>query len=308
MLQRILLCCFVLALFACKTDLGPLEEITKLETEIETNPDAEKAKNLVNLYRTYASQNPEDLETNSKFLYRSAGVNYRQNKYSAAVDDLKKAVHDYTAASNTPNATLLLAKILEENFKDKSTADLYKMGFVNAYPQHEQSAEIKTQLGENNTMSPIIKATETEFYAPTEANSPALMNRTLATKLTSMYDIFTTFNKAAPETADYLYKGAEISRSNNKFEKALSFYKKLYDNHPDYAKAPQALFLMGFTYENDFNDLDKAKALYEEFLQKYPKHELATSVQFSLKNLGKPAEDIIKSFEENKKTQEETQQ
>ena len=46
---------------------------------------------------------------------------------------------------------------------------------------------------------------------------------------------------------------------------------------------------------------DKAKPLYEEFLKKYPQHELAQSVQFSLSNIDKTPEQIIKEFEAKNK-------
>ena len=54
---------------------------------------------------------------------------------------------------------------------------------------------------------------------------------------------------------------------------------------------------MAFCYENDLRQKDKAKTLYESFLTKYPNHELAKSVQFSLDNIDKSPEQIIKEFE-----------
>jgi len=71
----------------------------------------------------------------------------------------------------------------------------------------------------------------------------------------------------------------------------------LYDGYRSYEKAPQALFLAGFIYENDLKNLDKAKDMYNTFMKKYPNDTLAASVKFSLENLGKPADEIIKSFE-----------
>ncbi len=60
------------------------------------------------------------------------------------------------------------------------------------------------------------------------------------------------------------------------------------------------MFLLGFSYENDLKQNDKAREVYELFLKNYKSHELADDVQFSLNNLGKSPEDIIKQFEKNK--------
>ncbi len=101
------------------------------------------------------------------------------------------------------------------------------------------------------------------------------------------------------KTPGYLFQAAELQRTLKQYPEAIKSYEKIYNDHSDHAKAAQSLFLMGFSYENDLKDLDKAKELYNEFLQKYPKHELADDVQFSISNLGKTPEEIIKQFEKN---------
>ncbi len=217
MLQRIVISCLVLCLFACKGDSGALGKIAQLEKELETTPNIENMAELMKSYQTYTSEHPGDTENNDKF---------------------------------------------------------------------------------QKAMEAIVSKAEKAFYTP--ANGKAV-DRESANHLVDIYDTYTTSKPEASNVATYLYKGAEIARSNGNFEKAMSFYKNIYDNHPNFEKAAQALFLMGFTYENDFKDLDKAKSLYEEFLQKHPEHELAKSVEFSLQNLGKPAEEIIKDFEAKKK-------
>lgn len=116
--------------------------------------------------------------------------------------------------------------------------------------------------------------------------------------------IYATYSEAFPEdenTASYLFKAAELQRSLRDFPAAIKIYDKIYKNYPNYEKTPHSLFLLGFSYENDLKQLDKAKSCYEDFLKKYPKHELADDVEFSLKNLGKSPEDIIKEFEARNK-------
>ena len=89
-------------------------------------------------------------------------------------------------------------------------------------------------------------------------------------------------------------------RSLRKFNEAVGVYSRISKEFPAYEKAPHSLFLEGFSYENDLADTAKARVRYQDFIEKYPKHELADDVQFSLDNLGKSPEEIIKGFEKNR--------
>jgi len=83
----------------------------------------------------------------------------------------------------------------------------------------------------------------------------------------------------------------------NAAEKAVVYYQKFYKEFPNSKNTPKALFMIGFMRANDLNDYDSARISYNEFLRKYPEHELALSVKMELDNLGKTPEQII---EQNK--------
>ncbi len=146
----------------------------------------------------------------------------------------------------------------------------------------------------NTNSKKDIPQLEKELYDQSETSE---FNKPIAEKLLEEYTAFVTTKPDDPLAPMYTYKGAEIARTLGKYTKALELYRRLYEKHPDYEKAPQALFLQGFTYENDLGELEKAKALYQEFIQKFPNHELAQSVKFSIENLGKAPGEIIKEFE-----------
>ncbi len=97
---------------------------------------------------------------------------------------------------------------------------------------------------------------------------------------------------------DLLLKSAGLAKTIENPQKAIELYQKVADGLPQHPKAPTALFMMGFVYENDLNDLQKAKGIYELFLEKYPNDpDFADDAQTSLTMLGKSPEDIIKEFE-----------
>jgi len=99
--------------------------------------------------------------------------------------------------------------------------------------------------------------------------------------------------------ADVLLKAAGLAKTIENPQKAVELYAKLADGMPQHPKAPTALFMLGFVYENDLGDLPKAKSIYESFLQKYPNDpDFADDAHTALKMLGKTPEEIIREFEQ----------
>jgi len=76
-------------------------------------------------------------------------------------------------------------------------------------------------------------------------------------------------------------------------KKAVEYFQKYYKQFPNSERTPKALFLIGFIQANDLRELESAGNVYREFLEKYPRHELAASVKLELDNLGKSPEEII---------------
>lgn len=98
---------------------------------------------------------------------------------------------------------------------------------------------------------------------------------------------------------DVILKAAGLAKTIGQPQKAIELYQKVANGLPNHPKAPTALFMLGFVYENDLNDLDKARAIYQDFLKKYPNDpDFADDAQNSLQNLGKSPEELIKEFEE----------
>lgn len=104
--------------------------------------------------------------------------------------------------------------------------------------------------------------------------------------------------------AAVLIKAAGLAKTIGNPKKAIELYAKVSEGMPRHPKAPTALFMQGFVYENDLNDLQKAKMLYESFLERYPDDpDFADDAQNSLKMLGKSPEEIIREFEEMQQKQ-----
>ena len=127
-----------------------------------------------------------------------------------------------------------------------------------------------------------------------------------AGELLQAYLEYAENHKDAPEAPDYLYKAADLSLNINKSRESLDLYNRIIYQYPDYKKVPECLFLMAYIYENYFQELGKAKEIYESFLSKYPNHDFADDARISIENLGKSPEELIRSFEEKNKVQSDT--
>lgn len=101
------------------------------------------------------------------------------------------------------------------------------------------------------------------------------------------------------------YRSAEVVRAMNDPKGAAAIYERVNREFPSYSKAGEALFMLAFTYDEDLNDLGKAKAAYQKFIETYPNDGFADDAEMLIQNLGKSDEEILKELEEKAKMLEE---
>lgn len=139
----------------------------------------------------------------------------------------------------------------------------------------------------------------TELEASVFDSSKLSLNKNTANELVRKYEEYANEYKTDTLSPMYLFKAGELSMSLNDGMNAMKLYKKVEKEFPDYKKAPVSIFLQAFLYENYLNDKENAKRLYNDFITKYPNHELVKDAKASLENIDIPLEDLIKKFEAN---------
>lgn len=102
-----------------------------------------------------------------------------------------------------------------------------------------------------------------------------------------------------------MFRAADVARGVGKYGQAIDIWKNLRSLYPDYERSPDALFLTGFTYENNLNEKTQAKELYNQFLEEYPDHALNTQVKQTLDVIDKSPEELIKEFQRKNKPKED---
>jgi TolA-binding protein len=93
-----------------------------------------------------------------------------------------------------------------------------------------------------------------------------------------------------------LYHGNKVTNISRQesLRKAAELFASVSEQYPNSKQATQSLFMAGFIYANEIDDYDKAKEVYNTFLNKYPDHELAASAEEELNYMGLSAEEILK--------------
>jgi len=100
---------------------------------------------------------------------------------------------------------------------------------------------------------------------------------------------------------EFLFKAGQRCNATAQHEEAIKLFQEVMDKYPKHKIAEEALFLQGYVYENSLNDMNRAKTIYTKFLQQYPNSQLAEDARYSIENLGKTPEQI---FEEMEKKEE----
>jgi len=131
----------------------------------------------------------------------------------------------------------------------------------------------------------------------------SLSDRNAALVLVKSYAKYYQANQPDTLAIDMLFKAGEVSMGLTNGDLAVKYFATVAETHPTFNKAPEALFLAAFCEETLKGDAQQAKFFYEEFLKKYPSHKLAEDAKFSIQNLGKSDEDLIKMFEKGQQSQ-----
>ncbi len=118
-----------------------------------------------------------------------------------------------------------------------------------------------------------------------------------AASLMEAYFVYAVRFPNRANSADRMFKAAELAMSLNHTIQAIKYFTKVYDEYPDYEKRPYAMFLRAFVLENQAQEYTQAKEVYEEFIRLYPGHSMADDAKYSIENMGKSPEELIREFE-----------
>lgn len=140
-----------------------------------------------------------------------------------------------------------------------------------------------------------VEALEAKFREVTSSSSGNHDEiKQVMADLAAAYEKFAADHPQDQNSAEYLYKAAELYETNMmNITQSMSIFDKIISDYPDTDRAADALFKKGYVLHNTLKDIDRARGVYLDFLDKYPNHELAASAKFEIENLGVDARDLL---------------
>lgn len=157
------------------------------------------------------------------------------------------------------------------------------------------SCQWSGQKSDVSVLNDSIASLEKEIFNPYEDR----LDRAKAIELINLYQKVAKEEPKSSTAPEYLFKAGDLSINVQGPNKTIMIFDELLLNYPESEKAPTALFLKAFVYDDQLKDYANAKKYYELFLVKYPDSEFADDAEISLKNLGKTSEELIEEFEKN---------
>ena len=108
-----------------------------------------------------------------------------------------------------------------------------------------------------------IKAYEDELFSSENSSIDRI-------KALELVDLYVAYANTYPEDSlavENLFKGAEFCLNLGEGQRSIDLYDRVINEYPDFRKVPECMFLKGYVYENYLGDLDRAKAIYTEFIE-----------------------------------------
>lgn len=143
----------------------------------------------------------------------------------------------------------------------------------------------------------LVKIDSLESILFSDSDEPA--DPKAGMMLVRQYAQFYQNNQSDSLGIDMLFKAGEVSMGIGQGNLAVKYFRTVFEDHPKFNRAPEALFLCGFCEENVNADTAQARFFYQKFVDDFPKHELAEDAKFSIQNMGMTNEDLIKMFQQN---------
>lgn len=251
-----------------------------------TSQGAGKVDSLITLYRDAVATHPDKHAENMHYLSRAAELKFtRQKDAVTAVRWIDEALKNHAQGQNLVEPVGNLA-LIWHSYQYKASPELQR--------NPDEIDLMKAHLVKNMAwIDSSLAALDKKM------GGPVVNDKAAADKFILTAEAYSTLVQSAPDKyADLLMKAAGLAKTIGEPNKALQLYYKVGEQMPDHPKAPTALFMMAFIYENDLHDIEKAKATYEQFLKRYPNDpDYADDAENALKYLGLSPEEIIKKFE-----------
>lgn len=127
-----------------------------------------------------------------------------------------------------------------------------------------------------------IQGLEQGLFRADEDLSP---NQKIRGQLMAEYAAFSNHCHDNSQTAEMLFRRADLLRSAGRFQEAMTQLRDVHDYFPEYEKRAICAFLVGFIAEVELNDREQAKKTYEQVIALHDTTDAAEWSRQALANL-----------------------
>lgn len=290
-----------IAFLACQPKPQLPEDIVTLEKQVQAEPTNVIVTQLLDLFTKWLNEHPEKSPMRKVVLEKQLKLSTEHLRYPYSLSALQGLLIDYNDDAETPDRLLQIGQILEQTNKTVAAQALHQ-SFVQKYPTHPKTAEINAKYPTTVPIDTFIQRIGESIFSDTTR----AINENAAREYVDACEAYALVYHGTDAAAEYLHKASQTAASLRSNAKALALYDWLLRAYPNHERAAQALFLKAFAYDNNLHDIENARKLYTEFIQKYPNDKLAGDAQFLLENLGKSDDELLKALQEKAAQNQDT--
>jgi tetratricopeptide (TPR) repeat protein len=278
---------------AAKSDINLAKTLGEAENLYEKDPSDQNYSKLMQVYgKSIISEENKDAKV--KMLVSAIKKSEKAIKHNMALTFAYELIKTDPLHPTCKEYYRFLADQMEMQKKD-DVATFIMAGYLRHFGTKGENERVMLSLpGWHKDLNKYLKEASKKMYVDPDANG---LNIEATKRYVDLCEAYAIGHPKNAETPEYLFKSAEMARSVGEISKTIELYDWIIRYYPDHKHAPTALFLKGFTIENELKNYALARTCYESFLEKYPQDPVAKDVSFLLKNLGKADSLVIKDFE-----------
>ena len=153
------------------------------------------------------------------------------------------------------------------------------------------------ERAERNT-DPINKShsdllLEVQHLRDSLAQNAHILDKSIALEFIMKSEAYAMAFPSSPYAPETIFRAADVARGIEEYELAIDLWSTLRNTFSDSPLAPEALFMISFTLDNNLNRDSLAAARLDSFLFLYPEHRLAKDAKVLRDQLGKDEQDLI---------------
>lgn len=223
-------------------------------------------------------------ETRNAAIYENiADMAYENKDYSQASYYYMLAMKADPNIESKKTIVHTLIEISGTQMGNKAVADMFKLAFVEAYPNEPQAEDYKKSLSAVNSLGNLLT-----IFKSNQAKSEGGVSDPVTGQIVDGSEIYATVLSEKKDAAEKIIEAIMNLMYRNP-KRSVDFIDWLTTKYPDAEEAGNAAFLRAFVYENMLQDTVSAKAYYRKFIADHPDHEFAEQAQMLLDNIGKEA-------------------